>query len=219
MCLKAMSTVTWVLDGNGNYEVSSAAHLKQLMHKGTLSTDVGTAPSTYWDSNYIQTADIDLLGDTTDIVTIGVTAHRFTGEYDGNTFSISNWSYLDPEFYTSSNCQFAVGLFGEIEEPSVLKNIRMTGICTIHGYKQNAGFVVGLSLYNGHVDVSNIECDLSPGSHMTRSNMILTRAAGAVGVIGGILHVPRLVVESLDIAMTVSITIQNSKHRDFRHPL
>jgi len=34
-----MTTVNWVQDGNGNYEVSSPEHLKQLMNEGSLYTD------------------------------------------------------------------------------------------------------------------------------------------------------------------------------------
>ena len=54
------TTVNWIQDSNGNYEVSSANHLKQIMHKGALSlfTDTGSFPTDYWGdgTNYIQTA-------------------------------------------------------------------------------------------------------------------------------------------------------------------
>jgi len=62
------TTVTWTQDVNGNFEVSSAEHLKQIMHRGALYTDAGSPPSGYWNSgtSYVQTADIDLLSDQTD---------------------------------------------------------------------------------------------------------------------------------------------------------
>lgn len=68
-----MTSVTWVQDGSGNYEISSVEHLKQLMNKGTLYTDSGSFPVDYWGSgtSYIQTTDLDLMGDSTNIKTIG----------------------------------------------------------------------------------------------------------------------------------------------------
>lgn len=37
-----MATLNWVQDGNGNYEVSSPEHLKQIM-----STDTGSVPDNF----------------------------------------------------------------------------------------------------------------------------------------------------------------------------
>jgi len=73
--------VTWVQDGSGNYQVSSPEHLKQIMHQGALYTDAGAFPTDYFatGTNYIQTADIDLLGDSTDIVPIGSSPIFFNG--------------------------------------------------------------------------------------------------------------------------------------------
>lgn len=55
--------VTWTRDIDGNYEVSSINHLKQLMHMGTLYTDAGDFPTDYYGNRtkYLQT------GDSTDI--------------------------------------------------------------------------------------------------------------------------------------------------------
>ena len=106
-----MTTVTWTQDGNSSYEVSSVEHLKQLMHKGTLYTDAGTFPADYWaaGTSYIQTVDIDLLGDSTDIKPIGFGADFFYGTYDGDEFTISNWSYIDPAFGTDTENGGVVG--------------------------------------------------------------------------------------------------------------
>lgn len=157
-----MTTVTWSQDGAGNYEVSSVDHLKQVMNKGALHTDAGTAPSSYWDSStsYIQTADIDLLGDSTNIQPIGLSKDTFDGSYDGSNYKISNWAYVDPEFTTSNSCQAKVGLFGRTESSTTVKNITLTGICTLQGCAQDAGFIGGLFEGQG----MNIECDLEPGS-------------------------------------------------------
>ena len=157
-----MTTVTWSQDDAGNYEVSSVDHLKQLMHKGSLHTDAGTAPSSYWDSStsYIQTADIDLLGDSTDIQPIGLNNDTFNGKYDGSNYKISNWAYVDPEFTTSNSCQTKVGLFGKTESSTAVKNITLTGTCTLQGCAQDAGFIGGFFQGQG----MNIECDLEPGS-------------------------------------------------------
>lgn len=38
------TTVTWVQNGNGEYEISSREHLLQLMNVGNLYTDAGTPP-------------------------------------------------------------------------------------------------------------------------------------------------------------------------------
>lgn len=162
--------VTWVRDTDGNYEVSSANHLRQLMHMGTLYTDAGDFPADYYlnGTKYLQTVDIDLLGDSTDIQPIGMPSQTatFAAGYDGNNHSISNWVYLDPEFETSNDCLTYVGLFGNggisnIGHISYIKNIRMTGVCKIQGVTRYAGMIIGRT---SGIAISNITCDLSAGS-------------------------------------------------------
>ena len=131
-----MTTITWIVDGNGNYEISSREHLLQLMNNGTLYTNAGSVPADYWavGTSYIQTTDIDLLNDSTNIKPIGNSSSRFYGNYDGNSYKISNWHYLDPEFSsTTTLCEHTVGLFG-ITQTGVLKNIRLAGTFLLQGF-------------------------------------------------------------------------------------
>lgn len=179
-----MSTVTWTQDANGNYEVSSPEHLKQLMHKGGLYTDGGLPPSGYWaaGTSYIQTADIDLLGDSTDITPIGVNNDEFFGNYDGAEFKISNWSYVDPDFTGTSQNELYVGLFGYIAD-CVLQNIRLDGVWTLQGFGTSAAFLVGYSYDTqaGTTTLANIECDFSVGTFVDRRETGGTYVAGIIG--------------------------------------
>ncbi len=203
------TTVTWTQDGNGNYEVSSANHLKQLMNRGTLYTDAGSAPTAYWEdgTNYIQTADIDLLGDSTDIAPIGdyTRNYVFFGDYDGGEFKISNWSYVDPEFTTTGVLQASVGLFGYTF--GTIKNIRMTGLCTLEGYATSAGFLIGTSTGS---TILNIECDFSTGSY-------IDNRAGSVGdELGGIIGLTGSATEIAGITLRGSIDFRTNTHGDER---
>lgn len=163
-----MTTVTWTQDANLNYEVSSPEHLKQIMHKGALYTDAGSFPTDYWadGTNYIQTADIDLLGDSTDIKPIGTWASVCRSEYNGNFLEISNWSYVDPEFGNVNDCEIYAGLFGNTY--GNLQNIRLRGIFTLRGFKGSAGLLCGRSLG----PVSNIICDFSDGSEIVHDQQV-----------------------------------------------
>ena len=176
-----MTTVTWVQDGNGNYEVSSPEHLKQLMNAGSLYTDAGSPPSSYWTTDYIQTADIDLLSDSTDIKPIGINGNTFSGDYDGGNYSISNWSYVDPNFATTDSCQPCVGFFGYANGGAVLKNIRLTGIFSLHGFNEFCGFFTGR---NSGAEISNIICDFDVGTNLTRG-VNTSATALYVGSFGG----------------------------------
>lgn len=175
-------SVTWIQDGNGNYEVSSREHLKQLMNNGSLYTDAGSSPSSYWaaGTNYIQTADINLLSNSTDIKPIGGTS-GFYGDYDGGGFSISNWSYLDSNYTSTTNCQHYVGLFGYPRE-NVLKNIRLTGVFSLLGFHSYCGFLVG---YSVETNVYNIVCDFDSGTNMTRGDASTNAASLRVGCVAG----------------------------------
>ena len=178
-----MTTVTWVQDGNGNYEVSSPKHLKQLMNEGNLYTDTGPPPSSYWadGTGYIQTADIDLLSDSTDIKPIGIETNEFLGDYDGGNYSISNWSYLDPNFTSTADCEKWVGLFGRPR--GVLKNIRLTGVFSLHGFIQHAGFFAGKTL---SAEISNIICDFDVGTNLSRGVTTGTPATMQIGSFCGL---------------------------------
>lgn len=162
-----MTTVTWVQNGNGEYEISSSEHLKQLMNKGGLYTDAGTPPSSYWGSgtNYIQTVDIDLLNDSTDIKPIGTSTDNCYLSYDGSEYAISNYSYLDPNFNTTNECETYTGLFGAWRG-EYLKNIRLTGVWTMRGFQIRVGFLAGW-VFNttfNQQGIWNIEADFAPGT-------------------------------------------------------
>lgn len=152
--------VQWVLDANSKHEISSKNHLIQLMNSGTAFENTGSTPTNWTDSDYIQTADIDLEGDSTNIKPIST----FTGEYDGNGFTISNWVYVDPDFATDNPVLY-VGLFGAINVATV-KNVTLNGVCSITGFKNRCGMVV--ANVNAS-DVFNIDCNLSAGSFITQS--------------------------------------------------
>ena len=180
--------VNWVLDANSKYEISTKDHLLQLMHQGALYTNIGSVPPDWILSSFIQTADIDLEGDSTNIVPIGtgVYTEGFRGEYDGNGFTIFNWVYVDPNYpgVSSDSGEYSViGLFGSIQRFGVVKNVRMAGVCSISGFYQLAGFLTGSTLQSA--SVYNIEVDLSPGSFIANSNDHTTGTTIG-GVIGNI---------------------------------
>lgn len=203
------TTVTWTQDGNGNYEVSSAEHLKQIMNKGALYTDVGTFPTDYWASgtNYKQTADIDLLSISTDIKPIGNSSEKYVGEYDGGEFSISNWSYTDPNFTSTTVCETSVGVFGYTDE-SVIKNMRLTGVFSVQGFHSNCGFLVG---YAEETDIFNIVCDFDVGTNITRGDATTTSttfsfAGGVVGRFSGV-NPDRSLITGVNVAGSIDLII------------
>ena len=127
------TSVTWTKNVENQYEVSTKEHLLQVMNQGSLFTDEGDAPTDYWSSSYVQTGDIDLVGDHASIVPIGNDTTNYTGAYDGGAFKISNWSYNQYGDY--------VGLFG-YAVGATLKNIRLSGVWIINSGKYS-GFIVG----------------------------------------------------------------------------
>lgn len=175
------TTVTWVLDANSKYEISSKDHLIQLMHTGTLYTNAGTPPSDFNQSDYIQTVDIDLQHDA-NIQPIGTNSSQITNfEYDGANHTISNWTYIDPNFETGNANEEDIGLFGRSFN-SDLKNIRLTGKWVLRGFNATGGFLIGISTND---DITNIECDLAPGSEITQDNLS-SSFAGIGGIIGSV---------------------------------
>ena len=127
-------SIEWTTNADGAYEVSSAAHLLQIMNKGALGTDTGTPPVDYWAASYLQTQDIDLANDHASIVPIGVSSDRFTGTYDGGLFQIQNWSHSQIETYA--------GLFGYCDG-ATLRKIRLSGVWEILGNNNYTGLICG----------------------------------------------------------------------------
>lgn len=167
--------VEWVLDANSMYEVSSKEHLIQIMNDGAIYQNSGSVPTpnnNQWGrANYIQTADIDLEGDSTNIRSLGYTSN-WAGIYDGNGYTISNWAYVESNFPGAST-EHSYGLFGVINGGTV-KNVRLAGVCTLSGFKDGGGMISSRVLRN--CVISNIEVDLSPGSYITQSNSETTEA-------------------------------------------
>lgn len=184
--------VQWVLDSNSRYEISSIEHLIQLMNSGTVFENTGSVPTDYMGSDYIQTVDIDLEGDSTNIAPIGLPGATFQGEYDGNGFTVSNWNYVNPNHPSLSGIA-DVGFFGRVDN-ATLKNIKLAGVCTLTGFQNAAGMVVGTI---GSVStVFNIEADLSPGSFITQGD-----AETGITYLGGL--VGRLSSTGVTMALTL----------------
>ena len=124
-------SVEWV-SSDSKYEISSKNHLLQLMSNGTLFSDTGNPPSDYLSSDYIQVVSIDLESDS-NIQPIGNSLMPFSGSYDGDNFSITDWSY---DSLTSDN----VGLFGYTSN-STIRDLNMEGSWTLSGVN-HCGFLV-----------------------------------------------------------------------------
>ena len=163
-------SVNWVQDVLGNYEISSVNHLLQLMHEGTLFTDTGTSPSSYLSSNYVQTVDVDLASEHASIVPIGsVSDADFTGGYDGQNHSISNWSF-DAAGY-SLEIGFICVLSG-----AVVKNLVLDGVWVfLNG--GDAGFLVGRT--RSVAGIYNITTNFASGTRLVGG------VTGSLGVIVG----------------------------------
>lgn len=145
-------SVEWTTNADGVYEVSSAAHLLQVMNKGALGADINP-PANYMASSYLQTADIDLANDHASVVPIGEHSDRFTGTYDGGLYQIQNWSY--------SGAASHAGLFG-YAEGCTLRKLRLTGIWKNLGSNLHSGFICGW--LDGSSSVFDVEGDFADGS-------------------------------------------------------
>ena len=193
MATTTTTTVTWVLDADSRYEISSKDHLIQLMNNGGLYTNAGSVPSDFMRSSYIQTADIDLEHDP-NIYPIGRESSPFSNnsKYDGGTFSISNWSYTDPNYETdATTCESYVGLFGYIYG-SVVQNVHLTGLCTLRGFSSSTGMVIGKSEFS---NVYNVTCSFSSGSEIVQgtANSSVMKLGGVIGEMRyGVLYGVRL---------------------------
>ena len=144
-------SVHWVVSENGSFEISSKNHLLQLMHHGGKFANTGTPPSNYMYSTYIQTTDIDLESDISNIKPIT----EFRGVYDGQGFRISNW------MCTALGGK-GTGLFGHTENAEI-KNIVMDGVW----YTLNTNDGSFLAAHNIRTKFYNITADFSPGTEIT----------------------------------------------------
>ncbi|CAN0539479.1 unnamed protein product, partial [Ectocarpus sp. 12 AP-2014] len=127
------------------YEVSTKEHLLQLMHQGTMYINGSDFPADYWSASYLQTADIDLIDDHEHIAPIGEsTSNPFSGDYDGGSYTISNWC-------STEGCD-QTGLFGEVNSGS-LKHLRLGGVWTSSGASSVTGRSGGIAGYAVGTDV------------------------------------------------------------------
>ena len=118
-----ISGLLWTQNESGDYEISSAKHLVQLMTKGSVFTDTGSFPTDYRTGTYVQTADCDLQVFSKAISPIGDTSEPFVGDYIGGGFSISNWSY--GEGISGDGVGVKIGLFGEVQ--GTVSNLKLCG--------------------------------------------------------------------------------------------
>lgn len=144
-------SVHWVVSGTGSYEVSSKNHLLQLMHNGGKFANTGTPPSNYMSSSYVQTTDIDLESDISNIKPIT----DFRGVYDGQGFRISNWRC------TALSVK-GTALFG-ITVNAEIKNLVLDGVWYTVGTNDGSFFAA----HNTSSQFYNITADFSPGTEIT----------------------------------------------------
>ena len=153
-------SLNWVLDVSSRHEVSSKQHLLQIMNAGGLFTDTGAAPTDYLSSSYIQTADIDLDGET--VIPIGTVENPFMGTYDGGNMKIYNWSFtgvLDNS-----------GLFGYCSN-ATLRNLVLAGVWNIDtsgtSFSQHSGLLVGYNEGSSETErgyIYNISTEFETGT-------------------------------------------------------
>lgn len=168
-------SVTWTLTSDGKYKVESAEHLLQIMNQGSLFTDTGSFPTDYWASSYIQTDNIDLLDHHANIIPIGSgNLYRFSGEYDGDRYEISNWTC------TGVYC----GLFGYADGCKI-ERVRLSGVWVITGTTYG-GFLCGYA--NTSTSIYDIEGDFSPGTSLTTTSTTASNVSTSVGGLVGYLR-------------------------------
>jgi hypothetical protein len=107
-----------------------------------------------WDNNFKLRADIDLSGYTgTDFNIIGSDSWSFTGVFDGNNHTISNFTY-------SSTGRDYVGLFGHVDGPAMIKDLGLVDPNVDAGDGTRVGSLVGRilngTITNCYVDGGNV---------------------------------------------------------------
>ena len=215
--------LTWVQNVSNEFEVSSHAHLIQIMSKGTVYDDFdGSIPADYMASNFIQTTDIDLDSKESVIEPIGTAAQPFTGIYSGEEFSISNWKY--DRGTPDDGTGVEIGLFGRVDGGSIgginLEGTwSMSGSCSVHGLlvgsltgtsalvaNVNTHFEAGTSITSGHATSST--CGLLIGSASGDCTISGIKASGELSyqgsdtILGGI-------VGSISSAISISWIFNN----------
>ena len=171
--------LVWTQNVSNEYEVSTAAHLVQLMSKGTVFDDTGVFPSDYMTSNFVQTTDIDLSGKEAVIEPIGDGVNPFTGIYTGGSFTIDNWKYARPDDGTDPS----IGLFGVVDGGSI-RDVKMGGIWSMSGSCSAQGLLVG-RLTGTSALVANVETDFENGTSITSGHATSSTCGLLIGVCDG----------------------------------
>ena len=146
-----VTSVDWVQDSNSRYEVRSKAHLLQIMQNGSYLDNTGSTPANYRSVSFVQTADIDLESDITNIVPIST----FTGTYDGQNFAISNWSC------TPVNGK-GTAMFG-YTNGATIQNVHLNGVWSTLNTNDGSLFAA----HNSNSTFTNISTYFSSGTEIT----------------------------------------------------
>ncbi|CAN0145365.1 unnamed protein product, partial [Phaeothamnion confervicola] len=110
-----MTSVTWTTS-SGKYLVTDVNHFACIMAQGSGFSTTG-APSSYLTASFLQTANIDYSGYSSNL-----SGNSFAGTYDGGGYSISNVSV------TASSGTW-IGLFGNMS--GTVQNANFTGSMTL----------------------------------------------------------------------------------------
>ncbi|CAM9098586.1 unnamed protein product [Ectocarpus sp. 12 AP-2014] len=161
-------SVHWVASEDGSFEVSSKNHLLQLMHHGGKFANTGTPPSSYMYSSYVQTADIDLESDISNIQPIT----QFRGVYDGQGFRVSNWK-------CTALSGKGTAFFGYTQDAEI-KNLVLDGVW----YTVNTNDGSLFAAHNTRTNFYNITADFSPGTEITA----ISNSLGALFFVHGLLY-------------------------------
>lgn len=144
-------TLADFMDGSGEpnnpYLISTAEQLSLL---GNFNCEMN--------KYFLMTADIDLTGyDSTNFTLLGQSDDEFTGSFDGNGYTIFNFSYTDHDF--------GVGLFGNVGTEAIINNLRMMNVNISGGIAvgglagTNGGTIIHCSVNGsvaGSVDVGGL---------------------------------------------------------------
>ena len=117
------------------------------------------------DGTYILKNDLDLKGEK--ITPIGSYKQAFTGVFDGNGYSIKNFSFEDAEY---------MALFAVLE--GTLKNLNVEGITAASNGRTGATYLGGLVAYNRGGTISS--CSASGDLSADSKSLLLTVYLGGI---------------------------------------
>ncbi|MHC4676450.1 MAG: GLUG motif-containing protein [Planctomycetota bacterium] len=133
------------------------------------------ADANYWDAHFKLMADIDLGGFTgTSFNIIGTRPDNpFTGVFDGNGYTFSNFTY------STSDYAFAIGLFGFVEGAEI-KNLRVVNPSVYAEEAEAVGRLIG---WTGAEGVKITDCYVEGGS--VSGGEFVHHVGGLAGVVQG----------------------------------